>query len=163
MLLNPGLLLAPVDPRLLHQRLATQRMALHLQGDKHTHQACHKGSEQRSNAQGAHRPSGLGVQRYTHGGQGELSLPLNALRRGIGLLTALFPLAQFSQMRDEMFNSNLVCSFIMLLFLMAAQALIPAPRYNPAPPPPGLVSPPSLLISSSLVLPSGRSRSSSSS
>uniref|UniRef100_A0A3P8S3B0 adenylate cyclase n=1 Tax=Amphiprion percula TaxID=161767 RepID=A0A3P8S3B0_AMPPE len=34
---------------------------------------------------------------------------------------------KFSQMRDEMFNSNLVCSFIMLLFLMAAQALIPAP------------------------------------
>uniref|UniRef100_A0A4W6D862 adenylate cyclase n=1 Tax=Lates calcarifer TaxID=8187 RepID=A0A4W6D862_LATCA len=37
----------------------------------------------------------------------------------------------FSQMRDEMFNSNLVCSFIMLLFLMAAQALIPAPRLFP--------------------------------
>uniref|UniRef100_A0A3Q3XEA5 adenylate cyclase n=1 Tax=Mola mola TaxID=94237 RepID=A0A3Q3XEA5_MOLML len=39
---------------------------------------------------------------------------------------------KFSQMRDEMFNSNLVCSFIMLLFLMAAQALIPAPRMFPA-------------------------------
>ncbi|TDH00418.1 hypothetical protein EPR50_G00188220 [Perca flavescens] len=39
---------------------------------------------------------------------------------------------KFSQMRDEMFNSNLVCSFIMLLFLMAAQALIPAPRLFPA-------------------------------
>ncbi|KAM3861108.1 adenylate cyclase type 8 [Diretmus argenteus] len=39
---------------------------------------------------------------------------------------------KFSQMRDEMFNSNLVCSFIMLLFLMAAQALIPAPRFYPA-------------------------------
>uniref|UniRef100_A0A8D3ARM1 adenylate cyclase n=1 Tax=Scophthalmus maximus TaxID=52904 RepID=A0A8D3ARM1_SCOMX len=39
---------------------------------------------------------------------------------------------KFSQMRDEMFNSNLVCSFIMLLFLMAAQALIPAPRLAPA-------------------------------
>uniref|UniRef100_A0A4W6D870 adenylate cyclase n=1 Tax=Lates calcarifer TaxID=8187 RepID=A0A4W6D870_LATCA len=38
---------------------------------------------------------------------------------------------KFSQMRDEMFNSNLVCSFIMLLFLMAAQALIPAPRLFP--------------------------------
>lgn len=37
-------------------------------------------------------------------------------------------------MRDEMFNSNLVCSFIMLLFLMAAQALIPAPRYDLVPP-----------------------------
>ncbi|XP_008311172.1 adenylate cyclase type 8 isoform X2 [Cynoglossus semilaevis] len=35
---------------------------------------------------------------------------------------------KFSQMRDEMFNSNLVCSFTMLLFLIAAQALIPAPR-----------------------------------
>ncbi|CAL8314598.1 unnamed protein product [Lota lota] len=40
--------------------------------------------------------------------------------------------SKFSQMRDEMFNSNLVCSFIMLLFLMAAQALIPAPRQFPA-------------------------------
>ncbi|KAJ3607122.1 hypothetical protein NHX12_026636 [Muraenolepis orangiensis] len=40
--------------------------------------------------------------------------------------------SKFSQMRDEMFNSNLVCSFIMLLFLMAAQALIPAPRRYPA-------------------------------
>ncbi|KAM7367911.1 hypothetical protein PAMP_014177 [Pampus punctatissimus] len=39
---------------------------------------------------------------------------------------------KFSQMRDEMFNSNLACSFIMLLFLMAAQALIPAPRLFPA-------------------------------
>ncbi|XP_056150138.1 adenylate cyclase type 8 [Lampris incognitus] len=39
---------------------------------------------------------------------------------------------KFSQMRDEMFNSNLVCSFIMLVFLMAAQALIPAPRQYPA-------------------------------
>ncbi|KAK0131315.1 Adenylate cyclase type 8 [Merluccius polli] len=39
--------------------------------------------------------------------------------------------SKFSQMRDEMFNSNLVCSFIMLLFLMAAQALIPAPRQYP--------------------------------
>ncbi|KAM9840261.1 adenylate cyclase type 8 [Aulostomus maculatus] len=38
---------------------------------------------------------------------------------------------KFSQMRDEMFNSNLVCSFIMLLFLMAVQALIPAPRLLP--------------------------------
>nr|XP_057913497.1 adenylate cyclase type 8 isoform X2 [Doryrhamphus excisus] len=39
---------------------------------------------------------------------------------------------KFSQMRDEMFNSNLVCSFIMLLFVMAAQALISAPRMFPA-------------------------------
>ncbi|XP_036942190.1 adenylate cyclase type 8 isoform X3 [Acanthopagrus latus] len=38
---------------------------------------------------------------------------------------------KFSQMRDEMFNSNLICSFIMLLFLMAVQALIPAPRLFP--------------------------------
>ncbi|XP_047429722.1 adenylate cyclase type 8 [Mugil cephalus] len=38
---------------------------------------------------------------------------------------------KFSQMRDEMFNSNLACSFIMLLFLMAAQALIPAPKLFP--------------------------------
>ncbi|KAE8286859.1 Adenylate cyclase type 8 [Larimichthys crocea] len=39
---------------------------------------------------------------------------------------------KFSQMRDEMFTSNLVCSFIMLLFLMAVQILIPAPRLLPA-------------------------------
>ncbi|KAF7653730.1 hypothetical protein LDENG_00079320 [Lucifuga dentata] len=38
---------------------------------------------------------------------------------------------KFSQTRDEMFNSNLVCSFIMLLFLMAAQALIPPPSQYP--------------------------------
>lgn len=42
----------------------------------------------------------------------------------------LFWSVQFSQMRDEMFNSNLICSFIMLLFLMAVQALIPAPRWE---------------------------------
>ncbi|XP_074541411.1 adenylate cyclase type 8 isoform X2 [Halichoeres trimaculatus] len=39
---------------------------------------------------------------------------------------------KFSQMRDEMFNSNLVCSFIMLLFLMSTQVLVPAPRLVPA-------------------------------
>ncbi|XP_043962519.1 adenylate cyclase type 8 isoform X1 [Gambusia affinis] len=39
---------------------------------------------------------------------------------------------KFSQIRDEMFNSNMVCSFIVLLFLMAAQAVIPTPRLFPA-------------------------------
>ncbi|XP_038143389.1 adenylate cyclase type 8 [Cyprinodon tularosa] len=39
---------------------------------------------------------------------------------------------KFSQIRDEMFNSNMVCSFIVLLFLMAAQAIIPIPRLFPA-------------------------------
>ncbi|KAM9703155.1 adenylate cyclase type 8 isoform 2-T3 [Menidia menidia] len=39
---------------------------------------------------------------------------------------------KFSQIRDEMFNSNMVCSFIVLIFLMAAQAVIPAPRQYPA-------------------------------
>ncbi|XP_036398029.1 adenylate cyclase type 8 [Megalops cyprinoides] len=38
---------------------------------------------------------------------------------------------KFSQMRDEMFKSTMVCSFIMLLFLMAVQALIPAPQVRP--------------------------------
>ncbi|KAK3516833.1 hypothetical protein QTP70_024888 [Hemibagrus guttatus] len=38
---------------------------------------------------------------------------------------------KFSQMRDESFKTNLVCSFIMLIFLMAVQALIPAPRPYP--------------------------------
>ncbi|KAJ8356734.1 hypothetical protein SKAU_G00195280 [Synaphobranchus kaupii] len=38
---------------------------------------------------------------------------------------------KFSQLRDEMFKSNVVCSFIVLLFLMAVQALIPAPRVRP--------------------------------
>ncbi|KTG43828.1 hypothetical protein cypCar_00023370 [Cyprinus carpio] len=35
---------------------------------------------------------------------------------------------KFSQVRDEMFKTNLVCSFIMFLLLMAVQALIPVPR-----------------------------------
>ncbi|CAB1335623.1 unnamed protein product [Coregonus sp. 'balchen'] len=35
------------------------------------------------------------------------------------------------KMRDEMFKSNLVCSFIIFLFLMAAQALVPAARLCP--------------------------------
>ncbi|XP_072218119.1 adenylate cyclase type 8 [Leuresthes tenuis] len=39
---------------------------------------------------------------------------------------------KFSQIRDEMFNSNMVCSFIVLNFLMAAQTVIPAPRQYPA-------------------------------
>ncbi|XP_041831980.1 adenylate cyclase type 8 [Melanotaenia boesemani] len=39
---------------------------------------------------------------------------------------------KFSQLRDEMFNSNMVCSFIVLIFLMAAQTVIPAPRQFPA-------------------------------
>lgn len=38
--------------------------------------------------------------------------------------------SQYSQMRDELFKSNMVCSFILLLLLMAVQALIPAPRYT---------------------------------
>uniref|UniRef100_A0A673ZX11 Adenylate cyclase type 8 n=1 Tax=Salmo trutta TaxID=8032 RepID=A0A673ZX11_SALTR len=38
---------------------------------------------------------------------------------------------KFSQMRDEMFKSNLVCSFIMLLCLMGAQTLVPAARLCP--------------------------------
>ncbi|XP_042565827.1 adenylate cyclase type 8 [Clupea harengus] len=38
---------------------------------------------------------------------------------------------KFSLMRDEMFNTYMVCSFIMLLLLMAVQALIPAPRLVP--------------------------------
>ncbi|KAJ0060911.1 hypothetical protein NL108_001762, partial [Boleophthalmus pectinirostris] len=48
------------------------------------------------------------------------------------VLTFILLIYQFSQMRDEMFNSNLLCSFMMLLFLMSAQALIPAPRILPA-------------------------------
>uniref|UniRef100_A0AAY4B7N4 adenylate cyclase n=1 Tax=Denticeps clupeoides TaxID=299321 RepID=A0AAY4B7N4_9TELE len=39
---------------------------------------------------------------------------------------------KFFLMRDEMFKTNMVCSFIILLFLMAVQALIPAPRVYPA-------------------------------
>ncbi|XP_010780563.1 adenylate cyclase type 8, partial [Notothenia coriiceps] len=38
---------------------------------------------------------------------------------------------KFSQMRDEMFNSNLVCSFIMFVFLMVVQTLISAPSLFP--------------------------------
>ncbi|XP_059354292.1 adenylate cyclase type 8-like [Carassius carassius] len=35
---------------------------------------------------------------------------------------------KFSQVRDEMFKTNLVCSFITFLLLMAVQALVPVPR-----------------------------------
>ncbi|XP_076129258.1 adenylate cyclase type 8 [Alosa pseudoharengus] len=38
---------------------------------------------------------------------------------------------KFSLMRDEMFSTYMVCSFIMLILLMAVQALIPAPRLLP--------------------------------
>ncbi|XP_071335672.1 adenylate cyclase type 8 isoform X2 [Trachinotus anak] len=38
---------------------------------------------------------------------------------------------KYSQMRDELFKSNMVCSFILLLLLMAVQVLIPAPRLCP--------------------------------
>ncbi|XP_054864248.1 adenylate cyclase type 8-like isoform X2 [Amphiprion ocellaris] len=38
---------------------------------------------------------------------------------------------KYSQMRDELFKSNMVCSFILLLLLMAVQVLIPTPRYLP--------------------------------
>uniref|UniRef100_A0A8C1UF35 adenylate cyclase n=1 Tax=Cyprinus carpio TaxID=7962 RepID=A0A8C1UF35_CYPCA len=37
----------------------------------------------------------------------------------------------FSQMRDEMFKSNLACSFLMLLFIMAVQVLVPSPQIYP--------------------------------
>ncbi|XP_049897082.1 adenylate cyclase type 8-like isoform X2 [Epinephelus moara] len=38
---------------------------------------------------------------------------------------------KYSHMRDELFKSNMVCSFILLLLLMSVQALIPAPRLCP--------------------------------
>ncbi|XP_026084986.1 adenylate cyclase type 8-like [Carassius auratus] len=38
---------------------------------------------------------------------------------------------KFSQMRDEMFKSNLACSFLMLLFIMAVQVLVPSPQIYP--------------------------------
>ncbi|XP_054880138.1 adenylate cyclase type 8-like isoform X2 [Poeciliopsis prolifica] len=38
---------------------------------------------------------------------------------------------KYSQMRDELFKSNMVCSFILLLLLMAVQVLIPAQRWSP--------------------------------
>ncbi|XP_067357091.1 adenylate cyclase type 8 isoform X1 [Channa argus] len=38
---------------------------------------------------------------------------------------------KYSQMRDELFKSNMVCSFILLLLLMAVQVLIPSPRLCP--------------------------------
>uniref|UniRef100_A0A8C1GNF6 adenylate cyclase n=1 Tax=Cyprinus carpio TaxID=7962 RepID=A0A8C1GNF6_CYPCA len=34
-------------------------------------------------------------------------------------------------MRDEMFKSNLACSFLMLLFIMAVQVLVPSPQIYP--------------------------------
>lgn len=42
----------------------------------------------------------------------------------IGALSFL----QYSQMRDELFKSNMVCSFVLLVLLMVVQVLVPAPR-----------------------------------
>uniref|UniRef100_A0A673I235 adenylate cyclase n=1 Tax=Sinocyclocheilus rhinocerous TaxID=307959 RepID=A0A673I235_9TELE len=51
------------------------------------------------------------------------------LTLSLSFLTSIFCfMIQFSQVRDEMFKTNLVCSFIMFLLLMAVQALIPVPR-----------------------------------
>uniref|UniRef100_A0A3Q3ALI7 adenylate cyclase n=1 Tax=Kryptolebias marmoratus TaxID=37003 RepID=A0A3Q3ALI7_KRYMA len=38
---------------------------------------------------------------------------------------------KYSQIRDELFKSNMVCSFVLLILLMAVQVLIPAPRLCP--------------------------------
>ncbi|XP_037552347.1 adenylate cyclase type 8 [Nematolebias whitei] len=38
---------------------------------------------------------------------------------------------KYSQIRDELFKTNMVCSFILLILLMAVQVLIPAPRLCP--------------------------------
>ncbi|XP_029942314.1 adenylate cyclase type 8-like [Salarias fasciatus] len=38
---------------------------------------------------------------------------------------------KYSQMRDELFKSNMICSFILVLLLMAVQVIIPAPRLCP--------------------------------
>lgn len=35
---------------------------------------------------------------------------------------------QYSQMRDEVFKSNLVCAFIVLVFITAVQSLLPSTR-----------------------------------
>ncbi|XP_038153644.1 adenylate cyclase type 8-like isoform X2 [Cyprinodon tularosa] len=38
---------------------------------------------------------------------------------------------KYSQMRDELFKTNMVCSFVLLVLLMAVQVLVPAPRLRP--------------------------------
>lgn len=35
---------------------------------------------------------------------------------------------QYSQMRDEVFKSNLVCAFIVLIFITTIQSLLPSTR-----------------------------------
>lgn len=37
---------------------------------------------------------------------------------------------QYSQMRDEVFKSNLVCAFIVLFFITGIQSLLPSARYT---------------------------------
>lgn len=37
---------------------------------------------------------------------------------------------QYSQMRDEVFKSNLVCAFIVLFFITGIQSLLPSARYS---------------------------------
>lgn len=38
------------------------------------------------------------------------------------------PTPQYSQMRDEVFKSNLVCAFIVLIFITTIQSLLPSTR-----------------------------------
>ncbi|XP_044864155.1 adenylate cyclase type 8 isoform X3 [Mauremys mutica] len=63
-----------------------------------------------------------------------LSTTLSAqeLVRMLNELFARFDrLAHYSQMRDEVFKSNLVCAFIVLVFITAIQSLLPSTRMMP--------------------------------
>lgn len=44
------------------------------------------------------------------------------------VIDSTFLKLQYSQMRDEVFKSNLVCAFIVLLFITAIQSLLPSSR-----------------------------------
>lgn len=131
-----------VDPRHLHKRLfnpaaqSDRSTAVGLTGTQQEDPSGHGGSEQRENEEGAHHNFHSGVQGLPYGGKGDEFTSCGGRGCFWGVVSCLVIVncrlfvSQYSQMRDELFKSNMVCSFILLLLLMAVQALIPAPRYT---------------------------------
>lgn len=61
-------------------------------------------------------------------GEGSCEVHLVSAARAQWTLIGVSLFLQYSQMRDELFKSNMVCSFILLVLLMVVQVLVPAPR-----------------------------------
>lgn len=131
-----------LDPRYLHKWFfnpaaqSDRSTAVRLAGSQQEDPSGHRGQKQWANQEGAHHNFHSGVQGHQYGGEGN-EVPSCGGRgfvwfTGCGF-TDIFFVGQYSQMRDELFKSNIVCSFILSLLLMAVQVLIPAPRYANSP------------------------------